>query len=85
MVGGTAAWSHVFASKGAFSAFVYIQGSTPGYSPDDLHSYLTRSHLELYALFVKKSCKCCSVSGDEFKKCTVNHEAVELETIAFLP
>jgi hypothetical protein len=23
--------SHVFASKGAFSAFVYIQGSTPGY------------------------------------------------------
>jgi hypothetical protein len=31
MVGGTAARSHVFASKGAFSAFVYIQGSTPGY------------------------------------------------------
>lgn len=53
-VGGTVARSHVFASKGAFSTFVYIQGSVLGHWPDDLHSYITCSHLELLSLSVER-------------------------------
>jgi hypothetical protein len=52
-VGGTVARSHVFASKGAFSTFVYIQGSALGHWPDDLHSYITCSHLEHLGLSVE--------------------------------
>lgn len=53
-VGGTVARSHIFASKVAFSTFVYIQGSVLGHWPDDLHSHITYSHLELLSLSVER-------------------------------